>query len=230
MANAYFVTGTDTDVGKTIIAAGLLAAANAKGFSTAAIKPVAAGCERTPEGLRNADALLLQRTMSLQLPYEQINPIAFEPPIAPHIAAQQVGIKLSESRLAGICRGVLLQRADLTLIEGAGGWRVPLSERELLSRLPAELGVPVIMVVGMRLGCINHALLTAEAIARDGRQLAGWVANRCVPAMSCYDENVATLKQFLRAPCLGEVPYLDEATPERVATYLDCTPLIAQKA
>lgn len=230
MANAYFVTGTDTDVGKTIIAAGLLAAANAKGFSTAAIKPVAAGCERTPEGLRNADALLLQRTMSLQLPYEQINPIAFEPAIAPHIAAQQAGLKLSASRLAGICRGVLLQRADLTLIEGAGGWRVPLSERELLSRLPAELGVPVIMVVGMRLGCINHALLTAEAIARDGRHLAGWVANRCVQAMSCYDENVATLKQFLRAPCLGEVPYLDKATPESVAVYLDVVPLITQKA
>jgi dethiobiotin synthetase len=229
MANAYFVTGTDTDVGKTVIAAGLLAAANAKGFSTAAIKPVAAGCERTPEGLRNADALLLQRTMSLQLPYEQINPIAFEPAIAPHIAAQQAGIKLSASRLAGICRGVLLQRADLTLIEGAGGWRVPLSERELLSRLPAELGVPVIMVVGMRLGCINHALLTAEAIVRDGRHLAGWVANQCGPTMSCYDENVATLKQFLRAPCLGEVPYLDAATPENAAVYLNCMPLIAQK-
>jgi len=230
MANAFFVTGTDTDVGKTLIAAGLIAAANARGLSTAAIKPVAAGCERTPAGLRNADALLLQSTMSLQLPYEQINPIALEPAIAPHIAAQQSGMKLNASRLAGICRGVLQLRADLTLIEGAGGWRVPLSERELLSRLPVELQMPVIMVVGMRLGCINHALLTAEAIARDGLQLAGWVANRCVPDMACYDENVATLKQFLRPPCLGEVPFLAEPTPQQVAAYLDCAPLITQKA
>jgi dethiobiotin synthetase len=226
MARAYFVTGTDTDVGKTLIAAGLLIAANAKGLSTAALKPVAAGCELTPSGLRNADALLLQRVISLDLPYEQINPVALAPAIAPHIAAAQAGLKLSADRLAGICRGVLMQRADLTLVEGAGGWRVPLNGREFLSRLAVELQLPVILVVGMRLGCINHAVLTAEAIARDGLRLAGWVANRCQAELSCYEENVQTLKGLLQAPCLGEVPYLAMPEPEQIAVHLNCDPLV----
>lgn len=227
MAKVFFITGTDTEVGKTTIAAGLLAAANRRGLSTAAIKPIASGCERTPEGLRNADALLLQRAMSLPLSYEEINPIALEPAIAPHLAAEQAGVRVNATQLAGICRGVLMQRADLTLIEGAGGWRVPLNQRELLSQLPKELQLPVILVVGMRLGCINHALLTAEAIARDGLQLAGWVANSCGAEMPYLEENAAAIKGYLRAPCLGEVPHLAQATPDRVADYLNCAPLIA---
>jgi dethiobiotin synthetase len=226
MAKAYFVTGTDTDVGKTLIAAGLLAAANAKGLSTAALKPVAAGCERTAGGLRNADALILQQTMSLQLTYEQINPIALEPAIAPHIAAARAGVRIEVQRLAGICRGVLMQRADLTLVEGAGGWRVPLNGREYLSQLAQELQLPVVLVVGMRLGCINHAVLTAEAIARDGLPLAGWVANRCLAEMACYEENLSTLKGLLRAPCLGEVPFLSAPDLAGAASYLDCAPLV----
>lgn len=225
-ARAYFVTGTDTDVGKTTIAAGLLVAANRRGLSTAALKPIAAGCERTPDGLRNADALLLQRTMSLPLSYDEINPIALESAIAPHLAAEQVGVRVSAMQLAGICRGVLMQRADLTLVEGAGGWRVPLNARELLSELPKVLGLPVIMVVGMRLGCINHALLTAEAIARDGLHLAGWVANSSSSDMTCLTENIATIKGYLRAPCLGEVPYLAQPSPEAVANFLNCEPLV----
>lgn len=226
MAKAYFITGTDTDVGKTVIAAGLLAAANARGFSTAALKPVAAGCEATPNGLRNADALLLQRTMSLQLAYEEINPVALAAAVAPHLAAAQAGTKISVDRLAGICRGVLMQRADLTLVEGAGGWRVPLNNRELLSQLAVALQLPVILVVGMRLGCINHALLTAESIAHDGLRLAGWVAN-CVGAeMACYAENVQTLKNLLRAPCLGEIPYLPTPSPAAIAVHLNCELLV----
>lgn len=224
---AFFVTGTDTDVGKTVIAAGLLAAANARGLSTAAVKPVAAGCEQTPEGLRNGDALLLQRTASLALDYDEVNPVALAPAIAPHIAARQSRRRVSVSQLAGLCRGVLMRRADLTLIEGAGGWRVPLSERELLSQLPRELSLPVVLVVGMRLGCISHALLTAEAIARDGLRLAGWVANSCVAGMSCYAENLATLRGLLSAPLLGEVPHLPAPTPEQVAGHLDIGPLLA---
>lgn len=226
MAHAYFVAGTDTDIGKTLIAAGLLVAANAKGLSTAALKPVAAGCERTPAGLRNADALLLQRSMSVELAYEQINPVALEAAIAPHIAAAQAGVRISVDRLAGFCRGVLMQRADLTLVEGAGGWRVPLSNREFLSGLAVELKLPVVLVVGMRLGCINHALLTFEAIARDGLQLAGWVANRCQPDMACFDENLQTLKALLPAPCLGEVPYLATPDPQSAAVHLNCDPLV----
>lgn len=227
MAHAYFVAGTDTDIGKTLIAAGLLIAANAKGLSTAALKPVAAGCERTPAGLRNADALLLQRSMSVELAYEQINPVALEAAIAPHIAAAQAGVRISVDRLAGFCRGVLMQRADLTLVEGAGGWRVPLSNREFLSGLAVELKLPVVLVVGMRLGCINHALLTFEAIARDGLPLAGWVANRCQPDMACYEENLQTLKALLPAPCLGEVPYLATPDPQSAAVHLNCAPLVS---
>lgn len=225
-AHAFFITGTDTAAGKTTIAAGLLAAANRRGLTTAAIKPIASGCERTPDGLRNADALLLQRTMSLPLSYDEINPIALEPAIAPHLAAEQAGVRVNAMQLAGICRGVLMQRAGLTLIEGAGGWRVPLSSRELLSQLPKNLGLPVIMVVGMRLGCINHALLTAEAIARDGLVLAGWIANGVDPDMALRTENIATIKSYLRAPCLGEVPYLPQPSPDAIADYLNCEPLI----
>ncbi len=225
---AFFVTGTDTDVGKTVVTAGLLAAANARGLTTAALKPVAAGCEPTPEGLRNADALLLQRTASIALDYDEVNPIAFAPAIAPHIAAARAGRRLSLSQLVGFCRGPLMRRADLTLIEGAGGWRVPLGPQLLLSALPRELGLPVVLVVGMRLGCLNHALLTAEAIARDGLRLAGWVANRIDPAMSGYDDNVATLRALFRAPCLGEIPHLPDPRPALVATYLDPAALFEQ--
>lgn len=226
MTKAFFITGTDTEIGKTTIAAGLLVAANRRGLSTAAVKPIAAGCERSAEGLRNADALLLQGAMSLSLDYDEVNPVALELAIAPHLAAERAGTRVNAMQLAGICRGVLMRRADLTLIEGAGGWRVPLSAREFLSQLPRELGLPVILVVGMRLGCINHALLTAEAIARDGLQLAGWVANSCNREMENLAENIATIRGYLRAPCLGEVPYCERPTPEAVADYLDCGPLI----
>ncbi|MBY4678528.1 dethiobiotin synthase [Marinobacterium arenosum] len=216
----YFVAGTDTDAGKTLVTAGLLAAANRQGLKTIGLKPVAAGCEQTEQGLRNGDALLLQQTASVKLSYEQINPVAFEPPIAPHIAAAREGRQLSADRLAAFCRGALMQPADLALIEGAGGWRVPLNARETLARLPQQLGTPVILVVGMKLGCLNHALLTAEAIARDGLTLAGWVANRIDPQMSCYQENLETLTGMFRAPLIGEVPFLDDPKPEHIADYL----------
>jgi dethiobiotin synthetase len=164
--------------------------------------------------------------MSVELPYEQVNPIALEEPIAPHIAAARAGVRISADRLAGFCRGVLMQRADLTLVEGAGGWRVPLNSRELLSHLAIGLQLPVVLVVGMRLGCISHALLTCEAIARDGLRLAGWVANRSQPGMDCYAENVQTLRAMLPAPCLGEVPHLVAPMPADVAVHLNCDPLI----
>lgn len=230
MAKAYFVTGTDTDVGKTVVSCGLLAAARRRGLSTAAIKPIAAGCRQTEQGLRNDDALQLQATASLPLSYDQINPVALAPAIAPHLAAAQSGRRITAAQLAGFCRGVLAERADLTLIEGAGGWRVPLSERELLSGVARELNTPVVLVVGMRLGCLSHALLTAEAVLRDGLQLAGWVANRCLPEMDCYAENVATLRQWLPAPCLGELPWLKPPSAAAAADWLDCTPLVAGSA
>jgi dethiobiotin synthetase len=217
---AFFIAGTDTDVGKTLVAAGLLIAAKNSGLTTVALKPVAAGCEKTAAGLRNADALLLQSVITESLVYEQINPIALEAAIAPHIAAQQEKRSLSADRLAGFCRGSLNQ-AQLTLIEGAGGWRVPLNPSETLADLAKILRLPVILVVGVRLGCINHALLTVEAIRNDGLPLVGWVAN-CVDAdMPVLEENIQSLAARIPAPCLGVIPWLEDANPDAVATKFD---------
>ncbi len=210
MKKRYFIAGTDTDAGKTLVACGLLARARQDSMSTAAVKPVSAGCEVTAEGLRNDDAVQLLAQCTLPLVYEQVNPIAFKPPIAPHIAAAYEGTRMTADRMAGFTRGVLMQGADLTLIEGAGGWRVPLNERETLADLAIALQTPVILVVGMKLGCISHTLLTVEAIKRDGLRLAGWVANRIDPDMSEFEANLDTLKSSLAAPLLGVVPHLSE--------------------
>lgn len=225
MTAAFFITGTDTEVGKTTIAAALLHAARRAGLSTAAAKPVASGCERTTDGLRNNDALALLGECSLSMRYEQVNPFAFEPAIAPHLAAREAGIELSVAKLLQPVRDMLEMGADFCVVEGAGGWRVPLAGRETLSDLSIQLGLPVILVVGVRLGCINHALLSAEAIARDGLHLAGWVANIVDPATSRLQENLETLTERLAAPCLGQVPRLASASPTEVARYLDLTSL-----
>ncbi|HRL91947.1 MAG TPA: dethiobiotin synthase [Pseudomonas sp.] len=221
MSAAFFVTGTDTDVGKTTIAAGLLRAARLAGLSTAAVKPVASGCEDGAAGLRNSDALALLAECSLPLSYAEVNPFAFAPAIAPHLAAREAGVELKVEALATAVQAVLAQQADFTLVEGAGGWRVPLGEQATLADLPIALDLPVILVVGVRLGCINHALLTAEAIVRDGLRLAGWVANVLDPQTSRLDDNLRTLTERLAAPCLGRVPRLEQAGAAAVARHLD---------
>jgi dethiobiotin synthetase len=226
MKNTFFVTGTDTHVGKTLISAALLCSANQQGLKAFGLKPVAAGCTVTPSGLRSADAELLMAHSNVSLPYSQVNPIALAAPKAPHIAAFEEGRKLNLDRIEGILRGALMNPANLRLVEGAGGWRVPLNESESLSELPKRLEIPVILVVGMRLGCINHALLTAEAIVRDGLKLAAWVANSAEETMESVDENIATLKFCLPAPCLGYVPRLEDAMPENIAKYLSLEPLL----
>lgn len=193
----FFVTGTDTEVGKTWVSCRLLERAREAGLSCYGLKPVAAGCEETAEGWRNDDALQLMAASSVKLPYELVNPVALKVPVAPHIAAQQEGKAITLSRLVGYVRGALnAHKADLILIEGAGGWRVPLNEREMLSGLARELELPVIQVVGMKLGCINHALLTAEAIEKDGLRYAGTMAN-CFGQMAVQEENLLTLRQHL---------------------------------
>src|SRR5690606_6895524 len=151
----------------------------------------------------------------------QVNPVAFEPAIAPHLAAREAGVALTVQSLFIPMRQILDMQADFTLIEGAGGWRVPLADQDNLSDLAKALNLPVILVVGVRLGCINHALLTAEAIARDGLQLAGWVANIIDSATSRLEENLATLGERLLAPCLGRVPRLPQATAAEVGRLLD---------
>ena len=231
MKKRYFIAGTDTNAGKTMVACALLAKARGQGLTTAAVKPVAAGCIDTKDGLRNDDAEQLLAQCTLPLYYEQVNPVAFMAPIAPHIAAQQQGQRMQVGRLAGFTSGVLMQGANLTLVEGAGGWRVPVNERETLADLAIALSIPVVLVVGMRLGCINHTLLTVEAITRDGLELAGWVANCIDPQMDELDANVTTLQHRIQAPMLGLVPNFSEINlasqrVEACQAYLDLETLL----
>lgn len=210
-------------MGKTAITAGLLLAAKAQGLSTAAVKPLAAGCN---ENGHNEDALLLQSVMTAELDYQQVNPVALHPAIAPHIAAAKAGKNPTVSQLAGYCRAVTMGSFDFVLIEGAGGWRVPLNQRETLAELAVALQTPVILVVAMRLGCINHALLTAQAILRDGLPLAAWVANSVGPKMDSYADNVQSLRERLPAPLLGEVPFLSPLDLDQLAAHLDISRLL----
>jgi dethiobiotin synthetase len=228
MPVAFFISGTDTDVGKTTVAAGLLRAARLAGMSTAAVKPVAAGCELTIDGLRNSDALALLAECSESLRYGEVNPFAFAPAIAPHLAAAEAGVSLDVATLAVAVQAVLDRQADFTLVEGAGGWRVPLNDSATLAQLPVALSLPVIVVVAVRLGCLNHALLTVEAIERDGLRVAGWVANLLEPQMPRLEENLAALETRLNAPCLGRIPLLGEATAAHVARHLDLSLLQIQ--
>jgi dethiobiotin synthetase len=228
MTAAYFITGTDTDVGKTTIAAGLLRAARLAGLSTAAVKPVAAGCELTADGLRNSDALALLAECSEPLRYAEVNPVALAPAIAPHLAAAEAAVSLDLTALTTAVQTVLAKQADFTLVEGAGGWRVPLHDSATLAHLAMALQLPVIVVVAVRLGCINHALLTVEAIERDGLHVAGWVANLLEPQMPCLEENITSLAARISAPCLGRVPRLSEASAAAVARHLDLSRLSIQ--
>ncbi|WP_330926749.1 dethiobiotin synthase [Candidatus Sororendozoicomonas aggregata] len=222
----FFITGTDTDAGKTFVTRGLLRAANQRGLKTQALKPVSAGCQRVDGALRNDDALDLMAVMNTELSYEQMNPVAAALPASPHIALVREEKRITMERLAGFCRGALMKPADFVLVEGAGGWRVPLNDREMMSELPKILNIPVILVVGVRLGCLNHARLTAEAIINDGVKLAGWVANCLNPEMIAYDENIQTLHSLIPAPCLGEVPFLADGLPEQIASYFDLSTVL----
>lgn len=205
-ARGCFVTGTDTGVGKTLVSQVLLHTLRRAHTAVAGFKPVASGCDHTPEGLRNADALALQAASSVALSYDTVNPYAFAPPIAPHLAAEQAGVNID---LDAIVRGIEAVDADRIVVEGVGGWLVPLNHRQSVADLAQTLGLPVVLVVGLRLGCLNHALLTAEAIRARGLELAGWVANQIDPAFVCCDENIATLQERLEAPPLLRLPWFD---------------------
>ncbi|HET8706033.1 MAG TPA: dethiobiotin synthase [Pseudomonadales bacterium] len=218
----FFITGTDTDVGKTYCAVALLDKFNESGLKTLALKPVASGCENTSEGLRNPDALALMQHASIKAPYEEVNPFAFEPAIAPHIAAKQLNKRITVRQLEGFCKGAMtLNRPDILLVEGAGGWRCPINDGETLADLAISLKAEVILVVGIKLGCINHAVLTAEAIRRDGLTVAGWIANCVSPSTQCQAENIASVQLYMNAPLLGVLPY--GASP--ASAYLDLSGL-----
>lgn len=217
----YFIAGTDTGVGKTLVSCGLLEAFRRAGLPAQGLKPVSAGAEQGAEGLRNEDAVLLAAASSSALPYEQLNPVCLREPASPHIAAVLEGRRLSADRIAGMCRGVASSLRGALVVEGAGGWRVPISDRETMADVARALGYPVILVVGMRLGCLNHALLSAEAIRRDGLVLAGWVANLIDPAMGHLEANLETLRRSLPAPCLGVIPAMAVADVGCAAEALD---------
>lgn len=212
-----FVTGTDTGVGKTRISTALMTLMQARGLSTAGMKPVASGCVWQEGSLVNEDAVALMAQSDVDLPYACVNPYAFEPAIAPHIAASQADEQI-ELRTILQRFEYIASRADCVVVEGAGGFLVPLNQRETLADLALALDLPVVLVVGIRLGCINHALLSAEAIAQRGLTLAGWVAN-LVEHDAVSRANVDSLMQRIHAPCLGVVPYLEAA--DRVAQYLN---------
>ncbi|ELY6224042.1 ATP-dependent dethiobiotin synthetase BioD [Cronobacter muytjensii] len=207
MTERWFITGTDTEVGKTVASCALLEAAKAVGRRAAGYKPVASGSEMTPEGLRNSDALSLQRHSSVALCYEQVNPLTFGEPTSPHIASREEGQPIDFAVMsAGL--HALEQQADWVLVEGAGGWFTPLTDDATFADWAQQERLPVILVVGVKLGCINHALLTAQAVQAAGLRLAGWVANDVQPPGRRHQDYLATLQRLLPAPMLGEIPWL----------------------
>jgi dethiobiotin synthetase len=207
----FFVTGTDTGIGKTRVSAGLLKAFGKAGLKSAGMKPIASGATQMPEGLRNEDALALMAAASLQKPYAVVNPYCFAPPVAPHLAAREaqveIGLDPIRTAYAELCLG-----ADAVVVEGVGGWQVPLSSGLELPDLAREFELPVLLVVGMRLGCLNHALLTARAIRADGLELGGWVANAVDPDFQRPEANLATLEAELGAPLLARLGYAPKAS------------------
>jgi len=205
-----FVTGTDTGVGKTLVCVSLVKALVGHGLRVAVMKPIASGSEHTPQGLRNGDALALARASNVAVPYEAINPYCFEPAISPHIAAEEAGIEIDPSRIRQSFN-TLAGSADFVVVEGAGGWYAPISESHAMSSLPGWLDIPVLLVVGLRLGCLNHALLTKRAIEAEGVSFAGWVANSLDPALERPAENLSSLERLLGTEPLAVFPFEPDA-------------------
>jgi len=214
--DSVFVTGTDTEVGKTRISVALIELLQQQGKQIAVMKPIASGCELTVDGLRNDDAVQLSQQADVSLAYDLINPYAFEPAIAPHLAAQQADINIDLDVIKQNF-DLIQHQADAVVVEGAGGWLVPLNDNATIADLAVQLGLPIVLVVGIRLGCINHALLTVQAIEQRGLKLHGWVANN-IEQNAQSTEIVNTLKQSISAPCLGVVPFL--SVDEKASTYL----------
>jgi dethiobiotin synthetase len=207
MSLKLFVTGTDTNVGKTYFATALLRKFTEQGFTTLGIKPVASGCQTVKGKLYSNDALALQKNSSIKLPYDQINPFAFQPAIAPHIAAAQEKINLNVAVLKNKCAYSLNYPADICIVEGVGGWLVPLNQQETMADFVISAKLNVILVVGIRLGCLNHALLTYRAIRQTHISILGWVANCVDPQTESQAENINALHHWLEVPCLGIVAH-----------------------
>jgi len=204
----FFVVGTDTEVGKTYVSTMLLKMFNSMGLKTLGLKPVASASQKINGGLYNEDAFILQQASSLKCDYDLINPFAFEPPIAPHIAADFEQAPLSKKQIIAKIQDAFSLPADVFIVEGVGGWSVPLNNQELMSDVVKALNIPIILVVGVKLGCLNHALLTVEAIRNANIPVAGWIANCIDPDALVIEENIQTLKRMIDYPCLGELKYM----------------------
>lgn len=209
-ARGIFVTGTDTEVGKTVVSVALLAMLKRRGVSTAAMKPVAGGATKINAQYRNEDALHLQQAATVDAPYAQVNPYVFPAAIAPHIAAAQAGVEIDFEIIKRSFQR-LSAASDFILVEGVGGWLVPLNREQTVADLAIALELPVLLVVGLRLGCINHALLSAGAIEQSGATLQGWIANKVEGNYPRVDENIEAIGQRLKAPLLATLGYLDDA-------------------
>ena len=219
MKGGVFVIGTDTGVGKTLVSCALLHAYAARGDRVVGMKPVASGCIAGPGGLLCDDVAALRAASNVEAPHPWINPYSFAPPIAPHIAAEEIGEVIRTGRIREAFQN-LAAVADRVVVEGVGGFRVPLNDLEDGADLACVLALPLVLVVGMRLGCLNHALLTVEAVAARGLRLVGWVANRIDPGMARFDGNLATLRARLDIPCLGVVEHLSNPDVRLVAQNL----------
>ncbi len=228
MKRGWFVTGTDTGVGKTLVAVSLLRGLAAAGYGAVGMKPVAAGCTLQDGELRNNDALALQQAGTRRLSYREVNPVALEQAVAPHLAAARERVAIRVTDIARCARG-LARPGEFLVVEGAGGWRVPLEGRASMADLAVAIGLPVLLVVGIRLGCLNHALLSAEAIRRDGLDLAGWIAVRVDPHAALADEQIATLGERLGCPHAGTVPWLGPTPPAHAAGCLRLDRLVGSE-
>ena len=223
--HGFFVTGTDTGVGKTLIACSLLRAFVARGLRAVGMKPVASGAVAGGNGLVHDDVERLTAAGNVTAPRERVNPYCFAPPIAPHLAAAEAGVKIDLDHI-GRCFNALAGPADVVIVEGVGGFRVPLGPGADTAQLAARLALPVVLVVAMRLGCLNHALLTVEAIASRGLKLAGWVANHLDPQMAAADENVWALETLIAAPLLARIAFTARPDPAVSAALLDTRKLL----
>ncbi len=226
MIDAFFIAGTDTDVGKTVASKAILQALAHKGFNTIGYKPVAAGSEKTEQGWRNDDALHLQKAATVEVDYDDINPYALELPTSPHIAAKHAQVTIEYDVLSEKL-AQHKERSDVVLVEGAGGWRVPVSDTDNLSTWVKKEQLPVVLVVGIKLGCLSHALLTAEVIRADGLNLVGWVANRVNPGTEHYADIIEMLEERLETPKIGEIPYVPSAKRSELGKYINIEPLLA---
>ncbi len=216
MAKIYFVTGTDTEVGKTFVAAHLARSAAAAGQQVAVMKPVAAGATQVNGRWVNEDAQLLMAAATVAADYDVVNPFCYEWPIAPHLAAERAGRPIELAPIVAAAR-TLSACSDVLIVEGAGGWDVPMDDQRHLGAIAQALGAEVVMVVGIRLGCINHALLTARAVAADGLRLVGWVANRIDPMTALPECQIDSLRRRIDAPMLGDMPWC--ADPEAMVPW-----------